>query len=72
MKCTNGLRHWFTRYGHVGERTERCQHCGAPNPNWRPPTFRCLYCAKIRPWSEKVDCPERNSDSEKFRYCSPV
>lgn len=33
-RCTQGWRHWFTYYGHVGSSSPTCVRCGGPNPNY--------------------------------------
>lgn len=34
--CRLAARHWYAYYGWVGSSAPECQHCGEPNPHYRP------------------------------------
>lgn len=44
-ECPGHGRHWFTRYGSPGERTDRCVRCGKPKGGKPTPAPKvCPHC----------------------------
>lgn len=70
-------RHWFTRYGRVGERTNLCVRCGAPRPGAKFPKaiLKSPYMEQVVPQSNGEDVHVPNGTelellSDRTGYCT--